>query len=62
MKYSKFGNKSSFAYTRESRIIVGAMAVDGNAYDGHTLRPQLDQIKELTEGKIKKRSLTEDIK
>jgi IS5 family transposase len=50
----EFGNKSSFAYTRESGIIVGAMAVDENAYDGHTLKPQLDQIKELTEGKIKK--------
>ena len=35
-------------------IIVGAMAVDGNAYDGHTLEPQLDQIKELTGSKIKK--------
>ena len=30
------------------------MAVEGNAYDGHTLVPQLDQIKELTGGKTKK--------
>jgi IS5 family transposase len=50
----EFGNKSSFAYTRRSGIIVGAMAVKGNAYDGHTLKPQLDQVKELTVGKIKK--------
>jgi IS5 family transposase len=50
----EFGNKSSFAYTRESGIIVGAMAVEGNAYDGHTLKPQLEQVKELTGGKIKK--------
>ena len=50
----EFGNKSSFAYTRKSGIIVGAMAVEGNAYDGHTLQPQLDQVKELTGGKIKK--------
>jgi IS5 family transposase len=50
----EFGNKSSFAYTRKSGIIVGAMAVDGNAYDGHTLQPQLEQVKELTGGKIKK--------
>ena len=50
----EFGNKSSFAYTRGSGIIVGAMAVEGNAYDGHTLKPQLDQVKELTGGKIKK--------
>jgi IS5 family transposase len=50
----EFGNKSSFAYTRKSGIIVGAMAVEGNAYDGHTLKPQLDQIMELTGSKIKK--------
>src|SRR5664280_656148 len=50
----EFGNKSSFAYTRESGIIVGAMAVEGNAYDGHTLKPQLEQVKELTGGKIRK--------
>jgi IS5 family transposase len=53
-KQYEFGNKSSFAYTRGSGIIVGAMAVEGNAYDGHTLKPQLDQVKELTGGKIKK--------
>ncbi len=50
----EFGNKSSFAYTRKSGIIVGAMAVDGNAYDGHTLKPQLSQVQELTGCKIKK--------
>jgi transposase, IS5 family len=50
----EFGNKSSFAYTRKSGIIVGAMAIDGNAYDGHTLMPQLMQVRELTGGKIKK--------
>ena len=49
----EFGNKSSFAYTRHGGIIVGAMAIDGNAFDGHTLKPQLDQVKELTGGKIK---------
>jgi IS5 family transposase len=50
----EFGNKSSFAYTRISGIIVGAMAVDGNVYDGRTLKPQLEQVKELTGGKIRK--------
>jgi IS5 family transposase len=53
-KQYEFGNKSSFAYTRESGIIVGAMAIEGNIYDGRTLKPQLDQVMELTEGKIKK--------
>lgn len=50
----EFGNKSSFAYTRKSGIIVGAMAIDGNAYDGHTLKPQLMQVRELTGGRIRK--------
>lgn len=50
----EFGNKSSFAYTRESGVIVGAMAVEGNIYDGRTLKPQLEQVKELTGGKIRK--------
>jgi IS5 family transposase len=53
-KQYEFGNKSSFAYTRGSGIIVGAMAIEGNAYDGHTLKPQLDQVKELTGGRIRK--------
>jgi IS5 family transposase len=30
------------------------MAVDGNLYDGHTLKPQLDQVKELTGGRARK--------
>jgi len=34
----EFGNKSSFAYTRTSGIIVGAMAIEGNVFDGHTLK------------------------
>jgi IS5 family transposase len=53
-KQYEFGNKSSFAYTRGSGIIVGAMAIEGNVYDGHTLQPQLEQVKEITGGKIKK--------
>jgi IS5 family transposase len=43
-KQYEFGNKSSFAYNRGSGIIVGAMAIDGNAYDGHTLEQQLEQV------------------
>jgi transposase, IS5 family len=50
----EFGNKSSFAYTRKTGIIVGAMAFEANLYDGHTLEPQLKQVKELTGGNIKK--------
>ena len=36
------------------RSIVGAMAIEGNIYDGRTLKPQLEQVTELTEGKINK--------
>lgn len=50
----EFGNKSSFAYTRKSGIIVGAMAFEENIYDGHTLEPQLKQVQNLTGGTIKK--------
>jgi IS5 family transposase len=53
-KQYEFGNKSSFAYTRKSGIIVRAMTVNGNIYDGRTLKPQLEQVKELTGGKIRK--------
>jgi IS5 family transposase len=53
-KQYEFGNKSSFAYTRTSGIIVGAMAIEGNIYDGRTLRPQLDQVEDMTGGKVKK--------
>lgn len=53
-KQYEFGNKSSFAYTRTSGIIVGALAIDGNIYDGRTLKPQLAQVEELTGGKVRK--------
>jgi IS5 family transposase len=53
-KQYEFGNKSSFAYTKGSGIIVGAMAVEGNIYDGRTLKPQLDQVQELTGTKVRK--------
>jgi IS5 family transposase len=61
-KQNEFGNKSSFAYTRESGILVGAMAIEGNIYAGRTLKPQLEQLKELTEGKIKKAILNKGYK
>ena len=50
----EFGNKSSFAYTRKSGIIVGAMAIEEMLDDGLTLKPQLLQVRELTGGKVKK--------
>ncbi|MFY9115693.1 MAG: IS5 family transposase [Bacteroidales bacterium] len=43
----EFGNKSSIAKT-VCGLVVGAMAFEGNPYDGHTLPVQLEQIKRLT--------------
>jgi IS5 family transposase len=53
-KQYEFGNKSSIAYPRTSGIIVGDMAIDGNIYDGRTLKPQITQVEELTGGKVRK--------
>ena len=57
-KKYEFGNKSSFAYTRRNGIIVGAIAFENNPFDGHTLKPQLEQIHDLT-GKNPKYSLVD---
>jgi IS5 family transposase len=54
----EFGSKSSFAYSRNGGIILGAMTIEGNLYDGHTLQPQLEQVKELT-GKIPKKAIVD---
>jgi len=47
-KKYEFGNKSGFAYSRYGKIILGAIGFEGNPFDGHTLEPQLEQVKELT--------------
>src|SRR4030042_5310195 len=46
-KRYEFGNKSGFVITKTSGIILGAMAFEGNPYDGHTLGPQLEQVSDL---------------
>lgn len=46
-KKYEFGNKSGIVLTKNSGIIVGAMAFEGNPYDGHTLVPQLEQVEDL---------------
>jgi len=47
-KKYEFGNKSGFVVTKNSGIILGAIAFEGNPYDGHTLEPQLEQVSHLT--------------
>lgn len=43
----EFGNKSGIAKTKTG-VIVGALAFEGNPFDGHTLPEQLEQIEKLT--------------
>ena len=46
-KRYEFGTKVSITTTRDSKIIVGAMAFDTNKFDGHTLPEVLLQLKRL---------------
>lgn len=46
-KKYEFGNKSSFAITKKSGIVVGAIAFEENIYDGHAIEPQLEQVEDL---------------
>lgn len=48
-KRYEFGTKVSISTTRDSKIIIGAMAFDTNKYDGHTLPEVLLQLKRLTQ-------------
>ncbi|MDD3945364.1 MAG: hypothetical protein PHS38_11700 [Bacteroidales bacterium] len=43
----EYGNKSSIAKAADG-LVVGEMAFEGNPYDGHTLRDQLEQIRRIT--------------
>lgn len=46
-KRYEFGTKVSITTTRDSKIIIGAMAFDHNPFDGHTLPEVLLQTKRL---------------
>lgn len=47
-KRYEFGTKVSITTTRDSKIIIGAMAFDSNKFDGHTLPEVLLQTKRMT--------------
>jgi len=47
-KRYEFGCKASVATTSKSNWIVGAQALHGNPYDGHTLRGAIQQVERLT--------------
>lgn len=44
----EFGCKVSLAVTNREGFVVGAAALPGNPYDGHTLQGALDQVARLT--------------
>lgn len=44
----EFGVKSSLATTAHGGFALGAMALPGNPFDGHTLKGQLEQVQRLT--------------
>ena len=48
-KHYEFGVKASVAVTNRSNFVVGGMALLGNPYDRHTLKPILDQMRALSE-------------
>jgi len=47
-KKYEFGNKVSLCVTNKEGFILGAQGLEGNPYDGHTLKGTLDQVTELT--------------
>ena len=47
-KKYEFGVKVSLAVTQRDNFIVGALALPGNPFDGHTLRSALTQVERLT--------------
>jgi IS5 family transposase len=47
-KRYEFGCKTSVATTSKNNWIVGAHALDGNPYDGHTLAGAIQQVERLT--------------
>jgi len=46
-KKYEFGTKASVAKTRDSNILIGALAFEENRYDGHTLPEVFAQIKRV---------------
>ena len=52
-KRYEFGGKASFVTTGKNNWIVGAHALHGNPYDGHSLSDALSQTERITGRKLK---------
>lgn len=51
-KKYEFGSKVSITVTQQSGVIIGALNIAGNDYDGHTLDAALEQQQRLTGHKL----------
>lgn len=49
----EFGSKVSFVMTHKKSVITSAQSLDGNPYDGHTLKSALDNAKDIAKSKIR---------
>lgn len=49
----EFGSKVSFVMTHKKSLITSAQSLDGNPYDGHTLKPALENAQHISKTKIK---------
>ena len=47
-KKYEFGNKVSVCVTNKENFIIGTQGLEGNPYDGHTLKGALEQVTKLT--------------
>lgn len=52
-KRYEFGNKVSLTTTSTGSFIVGALSFTGNPYDGHTLKPALEQTERILQNAAK---------
>jgi transposase, IS5 family len=51
-KKYEFGCKASIVVTHREGLVIGAQAIHGNPYDGHTLKKALEQAQTLSKQKI----------
>lgn len=49
----EFGSKVSFVMTHKKSLITSAQSLDGNPYDGHTLKSALENAQDISKTKIK---------
>ena len=48
----EFGNKVGLVMTSAEGLVIGSLAFHGNPYDGHTLKPCMEQAERIVNGKL----------